>query len=164
MQNPDGLILDLRNDPGGFLETAISVAGEWIHQNVVVSEKFSDGQKKDYLSDGLARFADIPTVALINGGSASASEIVAGALQDYGKATLVGEKSFGKGSVQDYQEFDDGSALKVTIALWLTPKGRSINQEGIAPDIEVKMTDADFEADLDPQMDKAIEILTTKKK
>ncbi|MBI4457813.1 PDZ domain-containing protein [Candidatus Uhrbacteria bacterium] len=163
MQNIDGLALDLRNDPGGFLETAIDVAGEWIHEDVVVVEKFSDGQKKDYLSDGLARLADVPTVVLVNGGSASASEIVAGALQDYGKAKLVGEKTFGKGSVQDYMEFDDGSALKVSIALWLTPKGRSINQEGIAPDVEVKMTEEDYDADRDPQMDKALELLSAKK-
>ncbi len=160
MDSPSGIILDLRNDPGGFLDVAVEVAGEWIHKEVIVIEQFSDGTKKTYPSDGLARLADIPTIVLVNGGSASASEIVAGALQDAGKAILVGEKTFGKGSVQDYQEFLDGSALKLTVALWLTPKGRSINKEGIAPDVEVKMTPEDFNADKDPQMDKALELIT----
>ncbi len=160
MENPAGIILDLRNDPGGFLDSAVEVAGDWIHKEVIVTEQFSDGTKKEYPSDGLARFADIPTIVLVNGGSASASEIVAGALQDSGKAILVGEKTFGKGSVQDYQEFNDGSALKLTVALWLTPKGRSINKEGIAPDVEVKLTPEDFNADKDPQMDKALELLS----
>lgn len=160
LENPAGIVLDMRNNPGGFLDTAIKVAGEWINGSVVVKEKFSDETIEEYKSNGLSRFENIPTVVLVNGGSASASEIVAGALQDYGKAKLVGEKTFGKGSVQDYVEFDDGSALKITIALWLTPKDRSINQQGIAPDVEVKLTDEDFNDDKDPQMDKAIELLT----
>lgn len=164
LEEPAGIILDLRNNPGGFLDTAVSVSGEWISHDVVVIEKFSDGTKKNYASDGSARLSDIPTVVLVNGGSASASEIVAGALQDHAKATLVGEKTYGKGSVQDYTEFPDRSALKLTVALWLTPSGRSINKEGIAPDMEVKMTPADFEADKDPQRDMAIDILTGKAK
>ncbi len=158
MQNPDGIILDLRNNPGGFLDAAVIVAGDWIHKDVIVTEKFSDDTKKNYPSDGIARLADLPTIVLVNGGSASASEIVAGALQDAGKAILVGEKTFGKGSVQDYRELPDGSALKLTVALWLTPKGRSINKEGIAPDVEVKLTPEDFNKDKDPQMDKALEL------
>lgn len=164
LEDPNGIILDLRNNPGGFLDTAVSVAGEWVPHDVVVVEKFSDGTKKNYASDGRARLADVPTVVLVNGGSASASEIVAGALQDHGKAVLVGEKTYGKGSVQDYSEFTDGSALKLTVALWLTPKGRSINKEGIAPDVEVKMTPEDFDADKDPQYDKAVDLLTGKEK
>lgn len=159
--DPDALVLDLRNNPGGFLDTAVVVGGDWIGKDTIVVEKFSDGQQKNYPSDGLARLADLPTVVLVNGGSASASEIVAGALQDASKAVLVGEKTFGKGSVQDYVEFNDGSALKLTVALWLTPKGRTINKEGIAPDIEVEMTPEDYDADKDPQLDKAYEILTT---
>lgn len=158
-EGAEGIVLDLRNNPGGFLDTAVSVAGEWIHDDVVVSEQFSDGHKQDYKSDGNARLADLPTVVLVNGGSASASEIVAGALQDDGKALLVGEQTFGKGSVQDYQELDDGSALKLTIALWLTPKGRSIDKQGIAPDIKVERTEEDYQKDRDPQYDKALRLL-----
>ena len=159
LENPDGLVLDLRNNPGGFLDTAVKVAGEWIVHDVVVIENFSDNTKKNYNSDGNARLLDVPTIVLVNGGSASASEIVAGALQDYGKAKLVGEKTYGKGSVQDYSEFSDGSALKLTVALWLTPKGRSINKEGIAPDVEVKMSTEDFNNDKDPQLEKAYQLL-----
>ena len=160
LQNPAGVILDLRNNPGGFLDTAVDVAGEWIQHDVVVQEKFSDGSVRNYNSDGLARFIDVPTVVLVNGGSASASEIVAGALQQQGKATVIGEQTFGKGSVQDYIEFDDGSALKLTIALWLTPDGQSIDQAGITPDQVVELTVDDFNNDLDPQYDRAIEMLT----
>jgi carboxyl-terminal processing protease len=161
LEDVDGIVLDLRNNPGGFLDTAVDMAGEWVSHDVIVVEKFSDGTKKNYASDGGARLSEIPTVILVNGGSASASEIVAGALQDYGKAKLIGEKTFGKGSVQDYTEFEDGSALKLTVALWLTPKGRSINKEGIAPDVEVEMTPEDYDAEKDPQLDKAIELLVT---
>jgi carboxyl-terminal processing protease len=159
VENPDGLILDLRNNPGGFLDVAIDVAGEWITHDVVVQEKFSDGSIRNYLSDGNARLADMPTAVLVNGGSASASEIVAGALQHYKRARIIGEQTFGKGSVQDYLEFDDGSALKLTIALWLTPSGSSIEQEGITPDEVVELTVEDFNNDLDPQMDRAVEVL-----
>jgi carboxyl-terminal processing protease len=98
-------------------------------------------------------------IVLVNGGSASASEIVAGALKDYGKARIVGETTYGKGSVQDYLEYGDGSALKVTVALWLTPKGSSINKQGITPDFKVELTPEDFNADKDPQMDKAVGLL-----
>jgi carboxyl-terminal processing protease len=159
LESPDGLILDLRNNPGGFLDTAVKMAGEWVLRDVVVKEKMSDGTSRNYDSDGNARLADLRTVVLVNGGSASASEIVAGALQDYGKATLVGEPTYGKGSVQDFTEFDDGSALKLTVALWYTPKDRSIDKDGIKPDEEVKMTPEDFDADKDPQMDKALELV-----
>lgn len=159
LADPAGVIIDLRNDPGGYLDTAIAVAGEWITEGTVVIERMSDGEEKSYPSDGAARLADTPTVVLVNEGSASASEIVAGALQDTGKAVIVGEKTFGKGSVQDYVEFDDGSALKLTVAKWYTPSGRSIDKEGILPDVEVSMTAEDFEADRDPQLDKAIELL-----
>lgn len=157
--SPDGIVLDLRNNPGGFLDTAVSVAGEWVSKDVIVVEKYSDGKKDEYKSEGAGRLAGIPTAVLVNGGSASASEIVAGALQDYGKASIIGEQTFGKGSVQDYHEFSDGSALKLTIALWFTPKGRSIDKQGITPDSKVKMTDADFENDRDPQLDEALRTL-----
>ena len=159
---PKGIILDLRNDPGGYLESAISLAGYWLSDSVVVSEKYADGHIESHKGSGRALLAPFKTVVLINQGSASASEIVAGALQDTGKATIVGEKSFGKGSVQIVKTFSDGSSLKVTTAKWLTPKGRSINKEGIMPDVVVPMAAADFDKGLDPQMDKAIAIINKK--
>lgn len=158
-KNPKGVVLDLRNNPGGFLDTAVDVAGEWISNNIVVVEQSDDGQKNEERSSGLARLENLKTIVLVNEGSASASEIVAGALQDYGKATLVGEKTFGKGSVQNLEPLPDGSAVKITVAEWLTPKGRHIDKEGIAPDIEVKLTEEDYNANRDPQLDKALELL-----
>jgi carboxyl-terminal processing protease len=157
--NPKGIMLDLRNDPGGFLDTAIEVASEWIEDGVVVSEQKSDGSKNDYLARGRARLTDYPTVVLVNQGSASASEIVAGALKDHGKATIVGEQTFGKGSVQEVVPLDDGSSLKVTVAKWLTPNGVNISQEGIAPDEAVEFTTEDYNTDKDPQIEKAVELL-----
>lgn len=154
-----GLILDLRGNPGGYLDAGVSVTGEWVKDDVILIERMADGTEKEYLSRGQARFADLPTIVLINEGSASASEILSGALQDYGRAKLVGKKTFGKGSVQDYRQFQDGSSLKLTIAEWLTPKGRSIDKAGIMPDIEVDLTEEDYNANLDPQLDKALEIL-----
>jgi carboxyl-terminal processing protease len=159
--NPKGIVLDLRSDPGGFLDTAIEVASEWVQNNIVVIEKQGDGTKNENLSRGRARLKGYPTVVLVNGGSASASEIVAGALQDYNLATLVGEKTFGKGSVQTLDNFSDGSSVKITVAKWLTPLGHSINEEGIDPDVVVPLTVADYNADKDPQMDAAIRILTS---
>ena len=153
-----GIILDLRNDPGGYLTAAIEVATAWVGQDVVVIEKVKDQEQK-INGRGVATFVDIPTVVLINGGSASASEIVSGALQDHGLATLVGEQSFGKGSVQDYRDLPDGSAVKLTIARWYTPLDRSIDKQGITPDVVVTMSEEDYQAERDPQMDKAVELL-----
>lgn len=161
-KNPRGIILDLRNNPGGYLETAIDVASEWIDQGVVVTEQFNPEKKNEYLHRGRARLKDFPTVVLVNQGSASASEIVAGAIKDDGKATLVGMKTFGKGSVQTLEEMKDGSSVKITVAKWLTPKGYNINREGIAPDLEVDLTMEDYNNNKDPQMDKAVEILSKK--
>lgn len=161
-KNPKGIILDLRNNPGGYLETAIDVASEWIDQGVVVTERFSAEKKNEYLSRGRARLKDFPTVVLVNQGSASASEIVAGALKDLGKATILGMKTFGKGSVQTLEEIKDGSSVKITVAEWLTPKGYNINQQGIVPDVEVDLTPEDYNENKDPQMDKAVELLTKK--
>ncbi|KKU08265.1 MAG: Carboxyl-terminal protease [Candidatus Magasanikbacteria bacterium GW2011_GWA2_45_39] len=146
LKNPRGLVLDLRNDPGGFLDTAVRVASEWIEKGDIVKEHFSDGREETYQSNGSHRLVDISTVVLVNQGSASASEIVAGALQDYGKGKLIGQKTFGKGSVQDYEQFTDGSALKLTIAEWLTPKGRHINKVGVAPDEVIEDAPADQKA------------------
>ncbi|MFA6306292.1 MAG: S41 family peptidase [Patescibacteria group bacterium] len=161
-KNPKGLILDLRNNPGGYLETAIDVASEWVDQGAVVTEQFSPEKKNEYLHRGRARLKDFPTVVLVNQGSASASEIVAGALKDNDKATVVGMKTFGKGSVQTLEDMKDGSSVKITVAKWLTPKGYNINHEGIAPDVEVDLTVEDFNKDIDPQMAKAAEILNKK--
>lgn len=159
VKNPKGIILDLRNNPGGFLDTAVNVAGEWIENEVVVIEQKQNGEKNIQKSSGLARLQNLKTVVLINEGSASASEIVAGALQDYGKATLVGKKTFGKGSVQNLEPLPDGSAVKITVSEWLTPKGRQIDKKGIVPDIEIDLTEEDYKAGRDPQLDKAMELL-----
>jgi len=155
-----GVILDVRNDPGGYLDRATTIASAWVGTRTVVSERRKGKILDEFHGTGDARLDSIPTVVLVNQGSASASEIVAGALQDYGLAKLIGMKTFGKGSVQDYSEFDDGSAVKITIAEWLTPKGRSINKTGIKPDIEVDRTADDYNENRDPQLDKALEYLT----
>jgi carboxyl-terminal processing protease len=154
-----GIILDLRNNPGGFLDSAIEITSEWIETGPVVLEKFAENDITRYQARGLARLQDYKTVVLLNQGSASASEIVAGALQDYNKATIVGEQSYGKGSVQSLKPFSDGSSLKVSVAKWLTPQGKSISEKGITPDIEVEYTIEDFENNQDPQLEKAMEII-----
>lgn len=153
------IILDLRNNPGGYLDQAIKMASEWIEKGVVVSEKGNDGNNTNHDSLGNARLQNAKTVVLINGGSASASEIVAGALQDTKKATILGTKTFGKGSVQDFEMFPDGSALKLTVAEWYTPNGRNINKEGIAPDTEVKEDWNKEKVGEDVMIDKALELL-----
>lgn len=163
LKNPRGIILDLRNNPGGYLETAINMAGEWIKEGIIVAEQFNDNYRQESFASGLARLENFPTVVLVNGGSASASEIVAGALRDYKKATIVGENTYGKGSVQTIRDLSDGSSLKITVARWLTPAGDAIDEKGIAPDIEVELTREDIEKDRDPQFDKALEVLKNKK-
>ena len=160
VEQPDGLIIDVRNNPGGLLDEVIDVASQFQAEGVLVSEDRFNGEKVNYSSTGGGLLEDsFETVILINEGSASASEILAGVLQDYDRAIVLGEQSFGKGSVQDYQEFDDGSSLKLTVAKWLTPNGTSINDTGITPDIMVEMTPADYLEDRDPQLDRAIEEL-----
>ncbi len=160
-----GLIVDLRNDPGGFLDQAVLIASAWVEEGKpVVREVYHDERdSKEY--DAEAQFAapNVPTVLLVNEGSASASEILAGALQDYGKATLVGAKTYGKGSVQDLRSLPDGSELKITISQWLTPRGRIINGEGITPDKEVPMSQDDYDQKRDPQLDAAKAIINAKK-
>lgn len=153
------LVLDLRSDPGGFLDTAVDLGSHWIDTGDIVKERFSDGSIKEYKASGPSPLKNVKTVVLINEGSASASEILAGALQDDKLATLVGEKSFGKGSVQILENLDDGSAIKITVAKWLTPKDRTIDKDGIEPDVKVDITKADIDAGKDPQLDKALELL-----
>jgi len=159
-QNIEKLVVDLRNDPGGFLDVAIQIAGYWIDNDVVVKESFYDETKNnEYRSSGRAVLADIPTVVIVNGGSASASEILAGALQDYGLATIIGEQTFGKGSVQELESLSDGSAIKITVAEWLTPKGRAINEVGIEPDQIVEFDEDVYNNDGDNQLDEALRLI-----
>ncbi len=157
--DPNGLIVDLRNNPGGYLDTAVNMAGYWIGQEIVTISKDAKDKETEYRSYNQGDLKHISTIILVNQGSASASEILAGALQDYKQATILGEKTFGKGSVQELETFSDGSALKLTVAYWYTPLGRSINDEGIMPDIEIKMIEEDYELNRDPQLDRALEIL-----
>ena len=158
LDDPDGLILDLRGNPGGYLDAAVEMAEWWLVQGkTVVIEQFSEKDKKIYMASNEAVLDKFKTVVLVDGGSASGSEIVAGALQDHGAAVLIGETTFGKGSVQQLEDLDDGSAIKITIARWLTPKGRTIDREGIEVDIEIERTVEDYNQGLDPQLDRAIE-------
>lgn len=154
-----GVIVDLRNNPGGYLETSVKILGEWINTEIAVIEKFTDGFEMEYVAKGNNYLKDIPSVVLINYGSASASEIVAGALQDYKQAKIIGEKSYGKGSVQMLQNVKDGSSLKITIAKWMTPLGHDIDAEGINPDELVELNLEDFDKDIDTQVNRALEIL-----
>lgn len=157
------VILDLRSDPGGYLNTAVDVSSLWLDQGkTVVSERRGGQTLSTSYALGGAVFKGLPTVVLINGGSASASEITAGALRDNGAATIVGEKSFGKGSVQQVENLPNGGELKVTIARWFTPAGKNIDKQGITPDITITMSDADVTAGKDPQKDRATEILRSK--
>ena len=160
--NVRGVILDLRGNPGGYLQSAVDVASQFMSRGVVVEERSRKGLNEKKSVSGLGQLTDVPLVVLIDEGSASAAEILAGALRDNGRAQLVGVKSFGKGSVQEILGLGNGTSLKVTIAHWFTPKGVNIGKEGIKPDVEVKLSDADYEADRDPQLDKAIELLKAK--
>lgn len=159
--NQKKIILDLRDNPGGFLDSAIETASYFIPKGELVAmEDFGDGVKRDeFRSQGYRYFEKTPVVVLINEGSASASEILAGALKDVRNVTLVGEKTFGKGSVQEVVDLSRNTALKITVAHWLTPSGRSIQDSGIDPDVEVKMTAGDKDSGRDPQLDKATEII-----
>lgn len=155
------IILDLRNNPGGYLEVAQDIAGWFLERGQIVAiEEFGEkNERKEYKAQGNARLAPYSIVILINQGSASGSEILAGALRDNRDVKLIGETSFGKGSVQELAELRGGSNLKITVARWLTPKGEFITDKGLEPDIEVVMTEEDYEAERDPQLDRAIEIL-----
>ena len=155
-----GVILDLRNNPGGLLPASVDVAGLWVSPGkTVLEQRQGNRTTKVFESDGDGILSNVPTVILINEGSASASEIVAGALKDHKLATLIGEKSYGKGSVQQLIDFADGTILKVTIARWYTPNGKNIDKEGIEPDQKVERTDEDYKNDRDPQKEAAINFL-----
>ena len=154
------IILDLRNNSGVFLDVAIYISGWFLKQGEVVTIQEAGPERKQEVHEarGPSSFLSYPTVVLINQGSASASEILAGALRDNHGIKLIGETSFGKGSIQELKDLSRG-ALKITIARWLTPKGSLISDVGLEPDIEVEMTDEDYEKDRDPQLDKAIEVI-----
>lgn len=155
-QGAKGMVLDLRSDPGGLLDAAVGVSSLWLAPGKTILQEKRGGQViKTYSATGNQILKDMPTVVLINEGSASASEITAGALKDNGVAKLMGVKSFGKGSVQTIDQLGDGSVLKVTIAKWYTPAGVNINKEGIKPDTEVKITDDQLKNQQDPQLDAA---------
>ena len=160
-QNPKGLILDLRYNGGGFLDTAIDVASQFVGDGVIMYEEYGDGNTITYEARSGGVATKVPMVVLINEGSASASEIVAGAIQDRGRGVLVGVTSYGKGSVQTFAPLvNEQGAVRVTIARWLTPNNRQINGVGLEPDYLVEFTEADIEAGKDVQLEKAIELLT----
>lgn len=157
-RKPTAVILDLRHNPGGYLEAAVDITSIFIKEGVVVKEKYKDGHIQEEKTSQPPILENQKLIVLVDGGSASASEIVAGALQDAGRATLVGEKTFGKGSVQELEDLGGGATLRLTIAKWLTPKDRAINGEGIEPDIKIELTEDDYNAGRDPQLDKALEM------
>lgn len=159
-KNAKGIILDLRNNPGGLLDKSVDVASKMIPKGkVVVTEEDSIGNRQSLKTTGGDRLSSTPTVVLINEGSASASEILAGALKDDQGTTLIGKKSFGKGSVQELMDLSGGSSVKITVAKWMTPNGDYIMEKGIIPDVEVNMTIDDFNNNRDPQLDKALELI-----
>ncbi len=164
--NADSIIIDLRNNPGGLLDSAINLAGYMLEKGQpVVSEVFGDGEKNNFTTSGKAALLKYPTVFLVNGGSASASEILAGAVHDVRKIRLIGEKTFGKGSVQELENLPNGASLKVTIAKWYTPAGINISAKGIEPDIKVELTEDQKkniifgDPSKDPQLQKALDTL-----
>jgi carboxyl-terminal processing protease len=157
--NFGGIVLDLRNNPGGYLQASVLVASDFIKDGVVVKQQSSDGSVETYNVDkSRGKLLDDKLVVLVNGGSASAAEILSGALKDYKRGQLVGENTFGKGTVQQPEDFPDGSGLHITIAKWLLPNGANIHGVGIAPDVEVKASD-DPNSKEDLQLNKAIEVL-----
>jgi len=152
-----GVILDLRNNPGGYLEGAVDIVGEFIKNgSVVVIEEGADGKKNEFRTQRIGRLNDLPLVALVNEGSASAAEILAGALKDTKRAKIVGETTFGKGSIQEPLEINGGSGLHITVAKWLTPSGFWVNEKGLEPDVKIEDDEKTKE---DEQLLKAIEIL-----
>ncbi len=160
-QNVNKVILDLRGNGGGYLKAAQDVSSIWLDKKMVVSER-KDGRTVDELMSGSNPILNgIPTIVLVNGASASASEIVAGALADNGAATLLGEKTFGKGSVQQLVDLPDGAQLKVTVARWFTPKGNNISEKGITPSVVIERSSDDVNNNRDPQLDAALQRLNS---
>ena len=155
-----GVVVDMRNNPGGLLSSAVHLASDFI-RGTVVRQEFADGNVEPLAADHEGKLLKIPLTVLVNAGSASASEIFAGAIQDANRAKIVGEKTFGKGTVQDVVDFAGGSGLHITIAKWLTPRGKSISAVGITPDFIIEFPQQDQEEQKeDPQLDKALEIIS----
>ncbi|MBU1118924.1 S41 family peptidase [Patescibacteria group bacterium] len=159
-KNPDAIILDMRNNTGGLLDEAVTVSGEFFDKGSVVAiEEFSDGRKEEYKTLQSPRLDTIPVYVLVNDNSASAAEIVAGALRDNSGSLLIGKQTFGKGTVQELINTSGDSSLRISVAKWLTPKGIDINKEGLAVDVDIDRTREEYEQELDPQLDKAIELI-----
>ena len=158
-QNPSGMILDLRDNGGGYLDAGIAIASEFIDHGVIVTEQYGDGTKDPHNATPGGLATTIPLVVLVNGNTASASEIVSGAIQDDGRGKLVGVLTYGKGSVQNWIPLSDGGTARITIAKWLTPNGHNIDKIGLTPEVVVTMTQDDYTAGRDPQMDAAVQLL-----
>ncbi|HEY60958.1 MAG TPA: S41 family peptidase [Anaerolineae bacterium] len=158
INDPIGLIFDLRNNSGGFLDSAINITSLFIDEGTIMIEEWGDGTQEIYKAQGDAIEKSIPLIVLVNGGTASASEITAGAIQDHERGILIGSVTFGKGLIQNWTILEgDNGAVRVSVARWLTPNGRQIQGDGLVPDIVVEITEEDYEAGIDPQLDKAIE-------
>jgi carboxyl-terminal processing protease len=155
----DGLIFDLRGNRGGFLASSVQVTSEFVGESPILIERFRDGRERRYPASSGGLALDVPLVVLVDGSSASASEIAAGAIQDTGRGILLGQTTLGKGSVQTVHELSDGSELRVTIARWFTPNDRAIHNVGLDPDIEVELSEQDILDENDPQLDRAIQYL-----
>lgn len=161
LTKPKGMILDLRYNGGGYLDIAVDIVGEFIEgkKKAVTIKQREDKKSESIFSDGTGRLTEIPLVILVNNGSASASEIVAGAIQDYKRGIIIGEQTFGKGSVQEVETLEDGSSLRITIAKWFTPNERTIDHLGITPDRVIEFTEEDSKKKKDPQLDEAIQYI-----
>jgi carboxyl-terminal processing protease len=160
-QEPAGIILDLRSNPGGLLDVSIAIASEFVGEGIIAEERFKDGTTNTFaaLPYGLATSPTLPLVVLVDGASASASEIVAGAIQDTGRGLLVGAETYGKGSVQLPHQLSDGSQLRITVAHWFTPGGRDIHEQGLTPDVEIAFSLEEYEAGRDTQLEQALDTL-----
>lgn len=159
VDQPAGIVLDMRNNPGGILDSAVEIAGIFLDKDVTILYEEQAEQRTPHTTTEAGDLKDIPLTVIVNGGSASASEIVAGAFQANGRAKIVGQKTFGKGTVQNFVELKNRGSLKLTVARWLTPDGQSIDEAGITPDQTIDLTDEDYDADRDPQLDGAVSIL-----
>jgi carboxyl-terminal processing protease len=158
--SPTGVVLDLRGNPGGSRDAAIEVASQFIGDGLIMIQQYGDEREVEFDAQAGGLATEVPLVVLVNGGSASASEIVAGAVQDHARGQIVGEQSYGKGTVQDWRPLSgDNGTVRITIARWLTPDGRSVTDVGITPDVVVERTQDDVAARLDPQLDAALELL-----
>lgn len=158
-ENPQGVIVDVRNNPGGFLDAAVYLASEFLNGGKVVMQEDGQGVKQDLQVSRTGQMLTVPLAVLINKGSASASEILAGAMQDRKRGTLIGDQSFGKGTIQSSEDLPENTGIHITTAKWLTPNGRWIHDLGLTPDIKVEIPADWTPAKPDPQIEKALEVL-----